>query len=63
MEGLDIWLRETCKRWPAAKFITQGEFGLLWRERFNGNEKLDYRFVQRGSGGALQQIVGGPRGA
>ncbi len=50
MEGLHIWLSETRKRWPAAKFITLGEFGLLWREHFNNNDKLDYRFVQRGSG-------------
>ena len=50
MEGLHIWLTETRKRWPAAKFITLGEFGLLWREHFKNNEKLDYRFVQRGSG-------------
>lgn len=50
MEGLHIWLTETRKRWPEAKFITQGEFGLLWREHFKSNEKLNYRFVQRGSG-------------
>lgn len=50
MDGLHIWLTETRKRWPDAKFITQGEFGLLWREQFKNNEKLDYRFVQRGSG-------------
>lgn len=50
MEGLSIWLTETRKRWPDAKFITQGEFGLLWREHFKNNDKIDYRFVERGSG-------------
>jgi hypothetical protein len=50
MEGLDVWLTETRKRWPDAKLVTQGEFGLAWREQFKDNEKLDYRFVQQGSG-------------
>lgn len=50
MEGLHIWLTETRKRWPDAKCITQGEFGLLWREKFKNNDQIDYRFVQRGSG-------------
>ena len=50
MEGLDIWLRETRKRWPDAKFITMGEFGEIWRKHNADNSKLDYRFVQRGSG-------------
>jgi len=50
MEGLDIWLREMRRRWPEAKCITQGEFGLLWRERFKSNEAINYRFVHRGSG-------------
>lgn len=50
MEGLVIWFNEMRKRWPEAKFITQGEFGLLWREQFKNNSQLNYRFVQRGSG-------------
>lgn len=50
MEGLHIWFTETRKRWPDAKLITQGEFGLLWRAHFKDNATLDYRFVQRGTG-------------
>jgi hypothetical protein len=50
MEGLHVWLTETRKRWPDAQLITQGEFGLLWREHNKNNDKLDYRFVHRGSG-------------
>jgi hypothetical protein len=50
MEGLHLWLTEIRKRWPNAKLITQGEFGLLWREQFKNNDQLDYRFVQRGCG-------------
>lgn len=50
MEGLDIWLSEIRRRWPDAKAITHGEFGMLWREHFKNNDELDYRFVHRGSG-------------
>lgn len=50
LDGLVIWLSEMRRRWPAAKCITQGEFGLLWREQFATNDDLNYRFVQRGSG-------------
>lgn len=50
MEGLHVWLTETRKRWPDAKLVTQGEFGLAWREHFKDNEKIDYRFVQQGCG-------------
>lgn len=50
MEGLVIWLNEMRKRWPDTKFITQGEFGLLWRSQFKDNSQINYRFVQRGSG-------------
>lgn len=58
MEGLTIWLKETRKRWPDAKFVTMGEFGLLWREHFKSNEKIDYQFRQRGSGvrGSIEEL-------
>ena len=50
LDGLVIWLSEIRRRWPEAKCVTQGEFGLLWRETFRNNDEIDYRFVQRGSG-------------
>ena len=50
MDGLVIWLSEMRRRWPEAKCITQGEFGMLWREQFQNNDNLNYRLVQRGSG-------------
>lgn len=50
MDGLHRWLTETRKRWPDAKLITQGEFGLLWRSQFSNNDKLNYQFVHRGAG-------------
>ncbi|KAA9036113.1 DUF3863 domain-containing protein [Ginsengibacter hankyongi] len=50
MEGLQIWLREMHKRWPDAKCITHGEFGMIWRNHFKNNDSINYRFIQRGSG-------------
>ena len=50
MEGMLIWFSEMRRRWPDAQCITQGEFGMLWREQFKNNDKLDYQFVQRGTG-------------
>ena len=50
LDGLVQWLSEVRRRWPEAKCVTQGEFGLAWRKHFRDNAKLDYRFVQRGSG-------------
>jgi hypothetical protein len=49
-ESLAIWLAQVKARWPQARFITQGEFGLEWRKHFADNRPLDYRFVQRGTG-------------
>ena len=46
---LKNWLDSIKKRWPDAKFITQGEFGLLWRAHYKSND-FNYRFVERGSG-------------
>ena len=47
--GLTSWLKEVKKRWPDVKMITQGEFGLLWREHYKDNN-FDYRFEGKGSG-------------
>ena len=50
LDGLEIWLKEMRRRWPEAKCITQGEFGMLWRREFKNNDSINYQFVQRGSG-------------
>jgi len=47
--GLTNWLSEIKKRWPEVKFITQGEFGLIWRKHYRTND-FDYRFEEMGSG-------------
>ncbi len=48
-EGLVRWLSEIRKRWPDVKFVTQGEWGLIWRERYKNNS-FNYRFTEKGSG-------------
>ncbi len=50
MEAMDIWFTEMRRRWPDAKAITHGEFGLIWRNHYKNNDKINYRFVHRGSG-------------
>jgi hypothetical protein len=47
--GLTAWLKKIRDRWPGVKFITQGEFGLIWREHYKSND-FDYRFEETGSG-------------
>lgn len=47
--GLTRWLSEIKKRWPDTKFITQGEFGLIWRKYYRAND-FNYRFEEIGSG-------------
>lgn len=49
VSGLTAWLKEIKKRWPDVKFITQGEFGLIWRQHFKSND-FSYRFEAKGSG-------------
>ena len=49
-EGLAEWLSAVRRRWPQALCIPHGEFGLCWREQFKDNARLNYRFVERGSG-------------
>jgi hypothetical protein len=48
--GLSRWLSEVRRRWPRALCVTQGEFGMAWREHFRSNAAINYRFVARGSG-------------
>lgn len=46
---LSKWLAAIKKRWPGVKFITQGEFGLIWRHYYRTNT-FNYRFEETGSG-------------
>jgi hypothetical protein len=49
-EGLADWLSAVRRRWPGTLCITHGEFGLRWRQHFRDNSRINYRFVERGSG-------------
>jgi len=49
VSDLTEWLSEIKKRWPGVKFITQGEFGMIWRKHFKTNS-FNYRFDENGSG-------------
>ncbi|MCX6360139.1 MAG: DUF3863 domain-containing protein [Armatimonadetes bacterium] len=50
LNALTHWLSEIRRRWSGARSVTQGEFGLAWRRQFPSNDRIDYRFRQRGSG-------------
>lgn len=47
--NVTLWLSEIKKRWPDTKFITQGEFGMIWRQHYKTNS-FNYRFEEKGSG-------------
>jgi hypothetical protein len=49
-EDLTYWLDQIGDRWPGTRVTTEGEFGLVWRDHYKDNSKIDYRFVQRGTG-------------
>lgn len=48
-KGLTEWLKQIRQRWPDVKFITQGEFGLIWRNEYKNNS-FNYQFQEIGSG-------------
>ena len=49
-EDLTYWLQAVRDRWPDTNVITEGEFGLKWREHTPSNASLNYRFDERGTG-------------
>jgi len=49
VEGLTFWLSEIKRQWPDVRFVTQGEFGMIWRAKFKSNS-FRYRFEEQGSG-------------
>jgi len=50
LEVLSAWLRSIRERWPDAICCNLGDLGEAWRRRYRGNEAVDYRFAQRGTG-------------
>lgn len=49
-EDLTYWPEQINDGWPTTNFVPEGEFGLAWRQHFRDNSKINYRFVQRGTG-------------
>jgi hypothetical protein len=49
-QHLPAYGAEVRRRWPDVRAVTEGEFGQAFRSQFPDNGKLDYRFVERGSG-------------
>ena len=50
LAALTRWLMEIRRRWPDALCPTLAEFGHSWRQHFPTNDRIDYRFTQRGTG-------------
>ena len=50
LTALTKWVGDTHKRWPDVQFVTFGEYGELWRQHYQDNNKLNYRFEERGLG-------------
>jgi len=49
-EDLTYWLQAIRDRWPDTSVLTEGEFGLKWREHTPSNASLNYQFDARGTG-------------
>ena len=47
---LTYWLQAVKERWPDTQVLTEGEFGLKWREHTPNNASLNYRFDELGTG-------------
>ncbi len=47
---LTYWLQAIRERWPDTQVLTEGEFGLKWRQHTPNNASLNYRFDERGTG-------------
>ncbi len=47
---LTYWLQAIRERWPDTQILTEGEFGLKWREHTPNNASLNYRFDEKGTG-------------
>lgn len=49
-DDLAWWLQAVRDRWHDTRIITEGEFGLKWRDANRDNSRLNYRFEERGTG-------------
>jgi hypothetical protein len=49
-DDLAWWLQAVHERWPDTQVVTEGAFGLAWRQHNPTNDRLNYRFDARGTG-------------
>jgi hypothetical protein len=49
-DDLAWWLQAVREKWPDTQVMTEGAFGLEWRRHTPNNDRLDYRFVAKGTG-------------
>ncbi len=49
-DSMTAWLKAIRAEWPDAIVPLMSEFGEAWRKENPNNDKLDYKFVQRGTG-------------
>jgi Domain of Unknown Function with PDB structure (DUF3863)/Domain of Unknown Function with PDB structure (DUF3864) len=49
-DDLTWWLQAVRQRWPDTKVITEGAFGLTWRDHYRDNTGINYRFDAKGTG-------------
>ena len=57
-DDLTWWLQAVKERWPDTRVMTEGAFGLEWRRHTPNNDRLDYRFDEKGTGapGSEQEL-------
>jgi hypothetical protein len=49
-KDLTWWLQNIKARWPDTQVLTEGAFGMKWREHTPNNTLLNYRFDAKGTG-------------
>jgi hypothetical protein len=49
-KDLTWWLQAIKSRWPDTQVMTEGAFGMKWREHTPDNASLNYRFDAKGTG-------------
>jgi len=48
--AMEKWITSTVQQWPDVKFVTFGEYGQIFRQHFQNNDPINYRFEEKGLG-------------
>ncbi len=49
-EDLAWWLSAVRERWPDTRVMTEGAYGIEWRKHYHDNQRVNYRFDEKGTG-------------